>query len=82
MEEVKRKRGRPPKKKEPIVEEETQIIQEEVEDNEELSSTDEKLTPKKHLREFRLDSVENINEGDELKADTFTAGDQLNIKGT
>lgn len=41
-----------------------------------------KLTPKKHLREFRLDSVENINVGDELKADTFTAGDQLDIRGT
>ena len=41
-----------------------------------------KLTPKKHLREFRLNSVENINVGDELKADTFTAGDQLDIQGT
>ena len=41
-----------------------------------------KLTPKKNLREFRLDSVENINVGDELKADTFTAGDQLDIQGT
>ena len=41
-----------------------------------------KLTPKKHLREFRLDSVENINVCDELKADTFTAGDQLDIQGT
>ena len=41
-----------------------------------------KLSPKKHLREFRLDSVENINVGDELKADTFTAGDQLDIQGT
>ena len=41
-----------------------------------------KLTPKKHLREFRLDSVENINVGDESKADTFTAGDQLDIQGT
>ena len=39
------------------------------------------VTPKKHLREFRLDSVENINVGDELKADTFTAGDQLDIQG-
>lgn len=44
--------------------------------------TKSKLTPKKHLREFRLDSVENINVGDELKADTFTAGDQLDIQGT
>ena len=41
-----------------------------------------KLTPKKHLREFRLDSIENINVGDELKADTFSAGDQLDIQGT
>ena len=41
-----------------------------------------KLAPKKHLREFRLDSIENINVGDELKADTFSAGDQLDIQGT
>ena len=41
-----------------------------------------KLDPKKHLREFRLDSIENINVGDELKADTFAAGDQLDIQGT
>ncbi len=41
-----------------------------------------KVAPKKHLREFRLDSVENINVGDELKADTFAAGDQLDIQGT
>ena len=40
------------------------------------------VAAKKHLREFRLDSVENINVGDELKADTFTAGDQLDIQGT
>ena len=40
------------------------------------------ITPKKHLREFRLDSIENINVGDELKADTFAAGDQLDIQGT
>ena len=41
-----------------------------------------KLALKKHLREFRLDSIENINVGDELKADTFAAGDQLDIQGT
>ena len=41
-----------------------------------------KLSNKKHLREFRLDSIENINVGDELKADTFAAGDQLDIQGT
>ena len=41
-----------------------------------------KLTPKKHLREFRLNSIENINVGDELKADIFGTGDQLDIQGT
>ena len=41
-----------------------------------------KITPKKHLREFRLDSVENMNVGDELKVDTFVAGDKLDIQGT
>ena len=44
--------------------------------------TKSKLPLKKHLREFRLDSIENINVGDELKADTFSAGDQLDIQGT
>ncbi len=44
--------------------------------------TKSKLPLKKHLREFRLDSIENINIGDELKADTFAAGDQLDIQGT
>ncbi len=41
-----------------------------------------KLAPKKHLREFRLDSVENVNVGDELKADVFAQGDKLDIQGT
>ena len=41
-----------------------------------------KLDPKKHLREFRLDSVEGINVGDELKADVFAAGDKVDIQGT
>ena len=40
------------------------------------------LTPKKHLREFRVDSIEEVKVGDELKADTFTAGDKLDIQGT
>ncbi len=43
--------------------------------------TKSKLTPKKHLREFRLDSLENMNIGDELKVDTFAAGDKLDIQG-
>lgn len=40
------------------------------------------LTPKKHLREFRLDSVEGIKVGDEFKADTFVAGDKIDVQGT
>ena len=40
-----------------------------------------KLTPKKHLREFRMDSIE-AKVGDELKADVFAAGDKLDIQGT
>lgn len=41
-----------------------------------------KLVPKKYLREFRLDSVEGMNVGDELKADVFAAGDKVDIQGT
>ena len=37
---------------------------------------------KKHLREFRLDSIEGLNVGDELKADVFAAGDSVDIQGT
>ena len=41
-----------------------------------------KLTPKKHLREFRLDSIEGMNVGDELNADVFEVGDKVDIQGT
>jgi len=41
-----------------------------------------KLTNKKHLREFRLESVEGITVGDELKADVFEAGDKVDVQGT
>jgi len=40
------------------------------------------LTAKKHLREFRLDSIEGINVGDELKADIFVAGEKVDVQGT
>ena len=40
------------------------------------------VTPKKHLREFRLNSVEGLTVGQELKADIFTAGDKIDIQGT
>src|SRR5574344_2033257 len=40
-----------------------------------------KLSPKKHLREFRMESVEGMKVGDELKADVFTIGDKVDIQG-
>ena len=40
------------------------------------------LTPKKHLREFRVDNTAEVKVGDELKADTFAVGDKLDIQGT
>ena len=40
------------------------------------------LAPKKHLREFRLDSVEGIKVGDEFKADLFAKGDKIDVQGT
>ena len=40
------------------------------------------VVAKKHLREFRLDSIEGIKVGDELKADVFVAGDKIDVQGT
>ena len=40
------------------------------------------IAPKKYLKEFRVDSVEGMNVGDELKADTFAAGDKVDVQGT
>ena len=40
-----------------------------------------KLTPKKHLREFRVNTVEE-KVGDEIKADVFTAGEKIDVQGT
>ena len=40
-----------------------------------------KISPKKHLREFRLDEI-TYNIGDEIKADIFTAGETVDITGT
>lgn len=34
------------------------------------------VTPKKHLREFRVDSIDEVKVGDELKADVFAAGEK------
>ena len=39
------------------------------------------VTPKKHLREFRLEEI-SYNVGDEIKADIFTAGESVDVTGT
>ena len=41
-----------------------------------------KLANKKHLREFRLENVENYKVGDEIKADVFEAGEKIDVQGT
>ena len=41
-----------------------------------------KLTPKKHLREFRVDNIEGYKVGDELKADVFEVNELVDIQGT
>ena len=40
------------------------------------------ITPKKHLREFRVDEIESYKVGDEVKADTFAIGDRVDVQGT
>ena len=35
----------------------------------------------KHLREFRLETVEGIKTGDEVKADIFVAGEKVDVQG-
>ena len=39
------------------------------------------VSPKKHLREFDLDNAAELNIGDIVKADTFRAGDFVDITG-
>ena len=41
-----------------------------------------KLANKKHLREFRLDSIDGYKVGDEVKADIFATGEKVDIQGT
>ena len=40
------------------------------------------VAPKKTLREFRFESIEEINIGDIVKADAFAAGDKVDVSGT
>ena len=39
------------------------------------------VSPKKHLREFDLDNAAELNVGDIVKADTFKAGDFVDVTG-
>lgn len=39
------------------------------------------ISNKKHLREFRVDSID-VKVGDEVKADVFTAGEKIDVQGT
>ena len=36
---------------------------------------------KKHLKEFKLDNAADMNVGDVVKADTFAAGDMIDVTG-
>ena len=40
------------------------------------------VAPKKYLKEFKLEDAANMNVGDEVKADTFAAGDWIDVTGT
>lgn len=40
------------------------------------------VAPKKVLKEFRLENIAEVNVGDILKADTFAAGDKVDVIGT
>lgn len=40
------------------------------------------VAAKKHLREFRVDSVEDVTVGTEIKADSFEIGDKIDVQGT
>lgn len=39
------------------------------------------ISNKKHLREFRVDSID-VKVGDEVKVDVFTAGEKIDVQGT
>ena len=39
------------------------------------------IEPKKHLKEFKLEDAASMNVGDVVKADTFAAGDWIDVTG-
>ncbi len=44
--------------------------------------TKTKVTPKKHLREFRVENVADVTVGSEVKVDVFADGDKIDVQGT
>ena len=40
-----------------------------------------KVTPMKHLREFRVAEVSSVKVGDDIKVDAFVSGDNVDIQG-
>ena len=40
------------------------------------------ITPKKHLREFRVENVADATVGSEVKVDVFENGDKIDVQGT
>ena len=40
------------------------------------------VTPKKHLREFRVENVADVTVGNEVKVDVFVDGDKIDVQGT
>ena len=39
------------------------------------------ISPKKYLREFRIENAESLNVGDEIKADVFENGEKIDVTG-
>ena len=40
------------------------------------------VSPKRHLKEFRLEDAASMNVGDVVAVDTFAAGDKVDVTGT
>ena len=40
------------------------------------------VAPKKHLREFRVETVADVTVGSEVKVDVFADGDKIDVQGT
>lgn len=40
------------------------------------------VAPKKYLREFRFDSIDNLNVGNKITVESFAVGDKIDVVGT